>query len=125
MPVQVRFESSWVSRNYNEKTPAVKAVLQQSGQGVTRFVTLFYPERPDEQTRLQVRLGNSEDSYGRQVEPHLATVVEIVRNDIVDTLLVSHQGPKGYQFAGVHLTGEVMAARGQSGKTVESWILKI
>ncbi|USB31945.1 alginate lyase family protein [Paenibacillus sp. YPG26] len=125
IPATVRFESSWVSRNYNEKTPAVRAVLQQSGQGLTRFVTLFYPERPDEQTRLEVRLGNARDSYGRELESHMATVVEIERDDTVDTLLVSHQGPKGYQFAGVHLSGEVIAAREQPGQSTRSWVLKI
>ncbi|WP_068619009.1 alginate lyase family protein [Paenibacillus tuaregi] len=124
-PVNLSIESSWVSRNYNEKTPAVKAVLGQYGQGTTRFITLFYPERPDEQTDLEARLVQCADSYGRTVGEEDASVIEIKQGNRVDTLLFSHQGPKGFQFAGVHLTGEVLAARQYDGQLPESWVLKV
>lgn len=124
-PVETRFDSSWVARNYNEKTPAVKAVFRKSGQGLTKFITLLYPERADEYTQLEVREVACTDSYGREVHVNQATVVEITQGDTVDTLLFSHQGPKGYQFAGVHLTGDVLAARHQNGQLEGSWMIKV
>ncbi|MBP2000965.1 hypothetical protein J2Z69_002008 [Paenibacillus shirakamiensis] len=124
-PVGMAFEPSWVSRHYNEKSPAVKAVLSQSGRGITQFITLLYPERPNEHTKLYFKETSCLDSYGKEVTSDKATVIEIQHGVVTDTLLLSHQGPKGYQFAGVHRSGTVLLARQDVGKKSESWTLKI
>ncbi|MNM85777.1 hypothetical protein D3C81_979120 [compost metagenome] len=110
-PVKIDVEPSWVSRNYNEKTPACKVVLRQSGQGFTKFVTVLVPARRQSEAPPAIRQLDVLDSYGRPVPRELATALSVTHESGEDAVLFSHQGPRGYQFADVHLSGDVLLVR--------------
>ena len=110
-PVKIDVEPSWVSRNYNEKTPACKVVLRQSGQGFTKFVTVLVPARRQSEAPPVIRQLDVLDSYGRPVPRELATALSVTHESGEDAVLFSHQGPRGYQFANVHLSGDVLLVR--------------
>ncbi|MDU4698064.1 MAG: alginate lyase family protein [Paenibacillus sp.] len=110
-PVRIEVEPSWISRNYNEKTPSCRVVLRQSGQGVTQFVTVLYPAWRQSEGTPVFRPLDVLDSYGNPVSRELVTALSITHGDGEDAVLFSHQGPRSYQFAGVHLSGDVLLVR--------------
>lgn len=110
-PVKIDVEPSWISRNYNEKTPSCRAILRQSGQGFTQFVTVLYPAQRQSEAPPVIRLLDVLDSYGHPVPGELATALSITHDGGEDAMLFSHQGPRSYQFAGVHLCGDVLLVR--------------
>ncbi|MNO14257.1 Heparin-sulfate lyase precursor [compost metagenome] len=107
---QTLIGSAWVSRNYNEKTPSLKAEFRQRGSGLTKFVTVLFPFRSLKDDYEPPNISEVEvlNSYGNRVESDLATALSIKHGQRVDTILFSHQGPRGYRFAGQHMSGEVL-----------------
>ncbi|SDE63502.1 Heparinase II/III-like protein [Fontibacillus panacisegetis] len=107
---QTLIGSAWVSRNYNEKTPSLKAEFRRRGSGFTKFVTVLYPSRTLDSEQEQPLISEVEvlNSYGNRVPSNLATALSIRHGQRVDTVLFSHQGPRGYRFAGQHMSGEVL-----------------
>ncbi|WP_178021642.1 alginate lyase family protein [uncultured Paenibacillus sp.] len=126
-PAKIDVEPSWISRNYNEKTPACKVVLRQSGQGFTKFVTVLYPARRQSEAAPVIRELDVLDSYGSPVPKELATALAITHDGGEDAALFSHQGPRGYQFAGVHLSGDVLLVRRSrtASSSVQTFIVKV
>lgn len=110
-PVKIDVEPCWISRNYNEKTPSCRVNLRQSGQGFTQFVTVLYPARRKSEAPPVIRPLDVQDSYGESVPKELATALSITHSGGEDAVLFSHQGPRSYQFAGVHLCGDVLLVR--------------
>ncbi|MNI07732.1 Heparin-sulfate lyase precursor [compost metagenome] len=110
VPCQTFIGSAWVSRNYNEKTPSLKAEFRQQGSGFTKFVTVLYPSRTLDSEQDQPLISAVEvlNSYGNRVPTNLATALSIRHGQRVDTVLFSHQGARGYRFAGQHMSGEVL-----------------
>ncbi|MFD3261057.1 alginate lyase family protein [Paenibacillus lentus] len=127
IPVRAEQGSSWVSRNYNEKTPAVKASFIQKGKGFTKFVTLLYPNADVEAKLPVIQELEVLDSYGQQVPSHLATAFLVQREQGREEFVFSHQGPRSYRFGAHHLSGEVLLVRtdGLSGHEVKSYIIKV
>ncbi|AZK47670.1 alginate lyase family protein [Paenibacillus lentus] len=126
-PVRAEQGTSWVSRNYNEKTPAVKASFRQKGKGFTKFVTLLYPNPNGEVKLPVVQELEVLDSYGHQVPSDLATAFSIQRENGKEEFLFSHQGPRSYRFGDHHLSGDALLVRtnGLSGHEIKSYVIKV
>ncbi|OMG46794.1 heparinase [Paenibacillus macerans] len=128
--VKMETEPCWISRNYNEKTFSSRLVFRQKGSGFTKFVTVLYPARTAEEAAPSVRELEVLDSYGNKVAPHLATALSVAREGEdggEDAVLFSHQGPRGYRFAGVHLSGDVLLVRKTAtpGDASRTYIVKV
>ncbi|MGG1613976.1 alginate lyase family protein [Paenibacillus phoenicis] len=126
-PVKIDVEPSWISRNYNERTPSCRVILRQSGQGLTKFVTVLYPAQRQSEVPPVIRLLDVRDSYGNTVPKELATALSITHGGGEDAVLFSHQGPRSYQFAGVHLSGDVLLVRrsNAAASPIESYIVNV
>lgn len=129
IPVQTSVDSCFVSRHYNQKSTALKAVFRQKGSGLTRFVTVLYPNRSGEEafSGPAISVLPVLDSYGSPVEARHASAFTIRHGDGIDHILFSHQGPKGYRFAGRHMSGEVLLVRENeiSGELNGAYIVKV
>lgn len=110
VPCQTIISSSWISRNYNERIPSLKAEYHQQGSGLTKFVNVLYPtcSRGKEEEKPVISEIEVLDSYGRTISSNLVTALSIRHGNRVDSIMFSHQGPRGYQFAGQHMSGEVL-----------------
>ncbi|WP_334072845.1 MULTISPECIES: alginate lyase family protein [Paenibacillus] len=126
MPTDVKIESAWVSRHYNRKVPSVKAVFTQKGYGLTRFVSILYPQKRREEQAPQIEAIEVLDSYGHPVPSDKVTAIFVRRGEKRDYVVFSHQGVCGYRFAGSHLTGEVLFVKqdGEKGKA-QSYVVKV
>ncbi|WP_110933000.1 alginate lyase family protein [Paenibacillus bouchesdurhonensis] len=127
VPVRTEQGVSWVSRNYNEKTPAAKASFTQKGEGFTKFVTLLYPNPGGEMKLPVIQELEVLDSYGHPVSSDLATAFSVQRENGKEEFVFSHQGPRSYRFGDHHLSGDVLLVRsnGLSGHEVKSYIIKV
>lgn len=125
--VRTETGTSWVSRNYNEKKPAVKAAFVQKGSGFTKFVTVLYPSKEANQKLPLVQEIAVLDSYGAPVPSHLATAVSVQREQSTEEIVFSHQGPRGYMFGDQHLSGEVLFVQKSAlpGNEVKRYIVKV
>ncbi|MMZ58804.1 hypothetical protein D1872_207970 [compost metagenome] len=73
-------------------------------------MTVLYPSSTLEAEQDQPLISEIKvlNSYGNRVPSNLATALSIKHGQRVDTVLFSHQGPRGYRFAGQHMSGEVL-----------------
>lgn len=111
LPADAKIESAWVSRHYNRKEPSVRAVFTQTGSGFTRFVSLLYPQKQREEQAPQIETIEVLDSYGQPVSSDKVTAISVRRGEKREYAVFSHQGVRGYRFAGNHLTGEVLLVK--------------
>lgn len=129
IPAQTLVDSCFVSRHYNEKKSSLKAVFRQKGSGLTTFITILFPHQTREEAAQApvISVLPVLDSYGEPVDGRQATAFSIRRNDGCEHILFSHQGPKGYRFAGRHMSGEVLLVResGNSGERDGAYIVKV
>ncbi len=127
-PVEPRVDSSWVARDYNHKSPSLKATFRQTGSGLTKFVTLLYPCRTLDCDQPEISQIEVLDSYGNPVPEELATALTIQHGEERVHVLFSHQGARGFQFAEKHMTGEVLLVRESDypiGKLEDAYIVKV
>lgn len=128
VPCQTMIGSSWISRNYNERIPSLKAEFHQQGSGLTKFVTVLYPlkSKDDQLEKPVISSVDVLDSYDNKVPTNLVTALSVKYGHRVDSILLSHQGPRGYRFAGRHMSGEVLLLKEDVNLvTSDSYIVKI
>ncbi|MEK5476004.1 alginate lyase family protein [Paenibacillus sp. FSL R5-0407] len=110
-PGEALVDASWVARDYNHKVTSLKAMFRQKGSGLSKFVTVLYPCRTRDCDQPDISQIEVLDSYGDTVSEELVTALTIQNGAERVHALFSHQGPRGYQFAGRHITGEVLLVR--------------
>ncbi|TRY27513.1 heparinase [Brevibacillus sp. LEMMJ03] len=115
----------WISRHYNQKRKATKLVYRQVAHGFHAFVTILTTHLGREEAGLAVRELEVRDTRDSLLDAEQVTALEIRREGRSAVALFSHQGPDSYQFAGTHMSGEVMLIRREAGQGEHAYVVKV
>lgn len=124
IPVAAQIKDCDISRNYNQKEKSSKIIYTKTGQGLTRFVTVLIPQHDLGRNNWKIREIDVFDTYDRKIDPEEAIALEIQRFNKTELVLFSHQGPRGYQFSGCQMCGEVLLVKRQEN-TEQKWVVKV